>query len=97
VDGDPPSAGHPTFNARAGNHDDLLLATGLAAWYLEGAGRPGQGLFDYYEQRAGRRDGAERYVVVVDLGQSAHPTAVAVMSRCERPGAADEAFEAVMS
>ena len=35
---------------------------------------------------AGRDAVAERYVVGVDLGQSADPTAVCVMSRCERPG-----------
>ena len=41
----------------------------------------------------------ERYVVGVDLGPSNDPTAVCVMSRVERPAAADPtgaAFEAVV-
>jgi len=87
-------AGHLTFSARQGKHDDLLLATGLAAWYLEGAGRPSQGVWDYYC----RRDAApERYCVGVDLGQSADPTAICVMSRVELNPAdpAEAAFEAV--
>jgi hypothetical protein len=91
-------AGHLTFNARSGKHDDLLLATGLAAWYLEDNGRPGAGILDYYAQRAGRRDSGERYVIGVDLGQSVDPTAICVMSRVERPSPADpteKAFEAV--
>jgi hypothetical protein len=88
-------AGHLTFNARSGRHDDLLLATGLAAWYLEDTGRPGAGICDYYARLAGRSSG-ERFAVGVDLGQSSDPTAICVMSRIERPGRGDEAFEAVV-
>jgi hypothetical protein len=55
-------AGHLTFNARSGKHDDLLLATALAAWYLEDNDRPGAGIFDYYRRAAaGWADACERY------------------------------------
>jgi hypothetical protein len=90
-------AGHLTFNARQGKHDDLLLATGLAAWYLDDSGRPSAGIFELYAQRAGR-DPGERYAIGVDLGQSLDPTAICVMSRVERPSPADvteKTFEAV--
>jgi len=38
-------------------------------------------------------DPAERYCIGVDLGQSNEPTAIAVMSRVERPGRGDDAFD----
>jgi hypothetical protein len=86
-------AGHLTFNARSGKHDDLLLATGLAGWYLEDRGWPG-GVFDLYAERAARLNGMadamrERFVIGVDLGQSNDATAICVMSRVESQSPAD--------
>jgi hypothetical protein len=34
------TAGHMTFNARSGTHDDLLLALAIAAWRARAAGGP---------------------------------------------------------
>jgi hypothetical protein len=55
--------GNLTFNARQGRHDDLLLATGLAAWYLEDNSQPGAGIRDYYARATGCADAAERFAI----------------------------------
>jgi hypothetical protein len=69
-----------TFNASGGAHDDLLIAAALAAWYLQGAGRPGENVFEYYRNLAGA-GGDERHVVAADLGQSNDPSAICYMVR----------------
>jgi hypothetical protein len=81
------AAGRETWNARSGTHDDLVIATALCVWHLQGA-EPYSGLRQYYRQSAGA-DGGERYCVGVDLGQSVDPTAIAVMSRIDRPSPSD--------
>jgi hypothetical protein len=79
-------AGLETWNARSGQHDDLVIATALCCWYLEGGGRPYKGLFDYYrEQALGGRIAPEQWCVGVDLGQSVDPTAICVMSKVDFP------------
>jgi len=77
------AAGSLTFNARAGRHDDLVLALAIAAWRAYGGG-PGDGIFQLYQQQAAALGGlAEplRTVLGVDLGQARDPTAIAVVQR----------------
>lgn len=77
-----------TYNAAPGAHDDLLIAAALAAWYLQGAGRPGEGIFEYYRQMAGA-GGEERHCVAADLGQSNDPSAICFMTRVSVPDIGD--------
>jgi hypothetical protein len=78
-------AGHLTFNARAGKHDDLVLALAIAIWRAYGGGMSSWGLFELTRQRAaalGDRSAiGPHYFVGVDLGQSRDPTAIAVVRR----------------
>jgi len=77
------AAGSLTFNARAGRHDDLVLALAIAAWRAYGGG-PGEGIFQLYRQQAAALRGAAeptRTVLGVDLGQARDPTAIAVVQR----------------
>jgi hypothetical protein len=77
------AAGGLTFNARAGKHDDLVLALAIATWRAYGAG-PSDGFFQLVRQQAAALRGlAEplRTVVGVDLGQARDPTAIAVVQR----------------
>jgi hypothetical protein len=85
------AAGRETWNARSGTHDDLVIATALCAWHLQGGEQPYAGLLRHYAQLAGRVDLSEKWCVGVDLGQSVDPTAICVMSRIDRPSAADTA------
>jgi hypothetical protein len=80
-------AGQETWNARSGEHDDLVLALGLAVWYLSG-GRPFSGLLQYYRREAGDLSGVQ-WAVGVDLGQSQDPTAIAVLSKIDAPSPTD--------
>ena len=77
-----------TYNSVAGTHDDLLIAAALGAWYLQGPGRPGEGIFEYY-RRAARAGGDDRHVVAADLGQSNDPSAICFMTRVEIADAGD--------
>ena len=82
-------AGQETWNARFGEHDDLVIATGLCVWHLQG-GEPYSGLLQYYAaQASGGVSTSERWCVGVDLGQSSDPTAIAVLSRIDHPSPAD--------
>jgi hypothetical protein len=86
------AAGHLTFNARCGKHDDLVFALGLAVWRAHGGG---QGSWEGFQTLLRVRDGTAgepRYCVGVDLGQSRDPTAIAVVRRVEppRPVSADD-------
>jgi hypothetical protein len=71
--------GRETWNAGPGAHDDLLISAALAAWYLQGAGRPGEGFAEFYRRKAG--DTTDRSVVAVDIGQASDPTAICIMTR----------------
>jgi hypothetical protein len=81
------AAGHLTFNAREGRHDDLVLALAIACYRAAGDGLRYQGLLDYLSMRVAPRGvpPAPRYFVGVDLGQSRDPTAVAVVRRVDYP------------
>jgi hypothetical protein len=75
--------GTETWNARSGEHDDLVLSLGLAVWYLSGA-RPFSGFLEYARQELnGARVGGVEWAIGVDLGQSQDPTAIAVLSKIE--------------
>jgi hypothetical protein len=87
-------AGQETWNARSGEHDDLVFALGLAVWHLHGGDVPFRGLLDYYARQAGNPGGSEQWAVGVDLGQSQDPTAIAVLSKIERPSQSDIGDEA---
>jgi hypothetical protein len=80
------AAGHLTFAAREGRHDDMVLALAIACYRAAGDGVPFSGLLDFYaRQLAPRGMPQPRYFVGVDLGQSRDPTAVAVVRRVEYP------------
>jgi hypothetical protein len=81
-------AGQETWNARACEHDDLVIATALALWGLGDDATPFGGLARWYAGQAGEL-GTERFCVGVDLGQSVDPTAICVMSRIDNPSQAD--------
>ena len=86
--------GTETWNARSGEHDDLVLALGLAVFHLCGAHIPYRGLLDWYAREAGNPGGGEKWAVGVDLGQSQDRTAIAVLSKTEQPGQSDEIYRA---
>jgi hypothetical protein len=78
------AAGHLTFNARTGKHDDLVLALAIAVWRAHGGGMAGYGYYEVMRRQAmGSRANEPRYFVGVDLGQSRDPTAIAVVRRFE--------------
>jgi Terminase RNaseH-like domain len=80
------AAGHLTFNARSGKHDDLVLALAIAVWRAHDGGMADWAILEYYRQRVmGSTARAPRYFVGVDLGQSRDPTAIAVVRRVDRP------------
>jgi hypothetical protein len=80
------AAGHLTFNARTGKHDDLVLALAMAVWRAHGGGMANYGLYELMRQEAlGSAASVPRYYVGVDLGQSRDPTAIAVVRRVDPP------------
>jgi len=88
------AAGHLTFNARSGRHDDLVLALAIAVWKAHDGGFPNAGMFRVAEEAAARLTGrvmGPRYIVGVDLGQSRDPTAIAVVRRVD-PEQVDQPF-----
>jgi len=46
------AAGHLTFNARSGKHDDLVLALAIAVWRAHGGGKASYGLCELLRQQA---------------------------------------------
>ena len=79
------AAGHMTFNAREGRHDDLVLALAIACYRAAGDGLRYTGLLDFYRRSAGHRIADPQYFIGVDLGQARDPTAIAVVRRVEYP------------
>jgi hypothetical protein len=78
------AAGHLTFNARSGKHDDLVLALAIAVWRAHGGGM--DAAFELMRHWAlGVRANEPRYFIGLDLGQSRDPTAIAVVRRVEPP------------
>jgi hypothetical protein len=85
------AAGHLTFNARTGKHDDLVLALAIAVWRAHGGGMAQYGHFEWMRWQAmGSKAPEPRYYVGVDLGQSRDPTAIAVVRRVDPPTPAPE-------
>src|SRR5689334_11903181 len=85
------AAGHLTFNARTGKHDDLVLALAIAVWRAHGGGMVQYGYFEWMRWQAmGSKAPEPRYYVGVDLGQSRDPTAIAVVRRVDPPTPAPE-------
>jgi hypothetical protein len=84
------AAGHLTFNAREGRHDDLVLALAMACYRAAGDGVAYEGLLDYYRRLAAPAGiPSPRYFVGVDLGQARDPTAIAVVRRVDYPSPAE--------
>ena len=74
------AAGHLTFNARSGKHDDLVLTLAIAVWRAHGGGMESSGFFELTRsQSMSPMARLPRYYVGVDLGQSRDPTATAVV------------------
>ena len=46
------AAGHLTFNARSGKHDDFVLALAIATWRAHGGGMASWGLFEFMRREA---------------------------------------------
>lgn len=81
------AAGHLTFNARSGKHDDLVLALAIAVWRAYGGGMESWGFYELMRRQATCPTASDPcYYVGVDLGQSRDPTAIAVVRRVEPPG-----------
>ena len=77
------AAGHLTFNARTGKHDDLVLALAIAVWRAYGGGMASYGFWELTRRQAMGSKASDPYFVGVDLGQSRDPTAIAVVRRIE--------------
>jgi hypothetical protein len=87
------AAGHLTFNARSGKHDDLVLALAIAVWRAHGGGNAGWVFLEVMRLRnIGPMASEPLYYVGVDLGQSRDPTAIAVVRRVDpsRPVPVDD-------
>jgi hypothetical protein len=85
-------SGRETWAASRG-HDDLVIATAMAVWYLEGSGAPGANLFELYRRAAGAAPST--YVLAVDFGQSVDPCAIAAVARIPAPAGDEEKFATV--
>jgi len=80
------AAGHMTFNARSGKHDDLVLALAIAVWRAHGGGNAGWVFLEAMRLRGmGSMASEPRYYIGVDLGQSRDPTAITVVRRVDPP------------
>jgi hypothetical protein len=78
------AAGHLTFNARSGKHDDLVLALAIATWSACGGGMASAGAFELARQQAlGIAANEPRYFVGLDLGQAHDPTAIAIVRKVD--------------
>jgi hypothetical protein len=78
-------SGGETWNARSGEHDDLVLALGLALFQLTGEHVKYRGLFQFFAAEAGDRAAADEWSIGVDVGQNVDPTAIAVVSKVTNP------------
>ena len=81
------AAGHLTFNARSGKHDDLVLALAIAVWRAHGGGMASYGHFEWVRSQAmGSKASEPRYFVGLDLGQSRDPTTIGLRGASNRRG-----------
>ena len=86
------AAGHLTFNARSGKHDDLVLALAIAVWRAHRGGNAGSVFLEAMPLRGmGSMASEPRYYIGVDLGQSRDPTAITVVRRVDPPRPVPEA------
>jgi hypothetical protein len=69
-------SGQETWNARSGEHDDLVLALGLALFQLTGEHVPYRVLMQFYAKEAGEPDAGTQWAIGVDVGQNVDPIAV---------------------
>ena len=76
-------SGRWTFGARAGKHDDLVLALAIAIWRACNGGISHAGLLGYVDQQIGIA-AQTKYFIGLDLGQSQDPTAICIVAR-QRP------------
>jgi hypothetical protein len=76
-------SGTETWNARSGEHDDLVIALGLALFQLTGEHVPYRDLFRYLANEAGEPGAGEEWAIGVDVGQNVDPTAIAVVSKSQ--------------
>ena len=68
------AAGHLTFNARSGKHDDLVLALAIAVWRAHGGGIASWGFFEAMRRQAmGSTASEPRYCVGLTSGNPATP------------------------
>jgi hypothetical protein len=79
--------GTETWNARSGEHDDLVIALGLALFQLTGEHIPCRGLLEFYRKESGEACAGEEWSIGVDVGQNVDPTAIAVVSKVTNPPA----------
>src|SRR5438477_5582868 len=76
------SAGHLTFNARSGKHDDLVLALAIAVWRAHRGGNAGWVFLEAMRLRSmGSMASEPRFYIGVDVGQSRDPTVITVVRR----------------
>jgi hypothetical protein len=83
--------GQQTWNARTGEHDDLIIATALCVWGLSDDATPYGGLMRFYDRELGL--GGGRCCMGVDLAQSNDYTAICVMIRIDDPSLDDVRHE----
>jgi hypothetical protein len=79
--------GAETWNARSGEHDDLVLSLSMAVWYLANP-QPYSGLIRFYALEGGAARGSE-WVLSMDLGQAVDPSAITLVEKIENPGMFD--------
>jgi hypothetical protein len=85
--------GIETWNARSGEHDDCVLSLAMAIWYLgDNNGQPWTGLMRFYALEAGAASNS-RWVLSMDIGQAADPSAITIVEKVEHPSPADEREE----
>jgi hypothetical protein len=77
--------GTETWNARSGEHDDLVLALGLALFQLTGEHVPCRGLLQFYSRDAGEPGADTEWSIGVDVGQNVDPTAICAVSKVTNP------------
>jgi hypothetical protein len=80
-------AGTETWNARSGEHDDLVLALGLALFQLTGEHVRYRALMQFYDKQSGEPNADVEWSIGVDVGQNVDPTAIAVVSKVTSPSA----------
>jgi hypothetical protein len=84
-------SGAETWNAARSEHDDLVIATSLACWYLSDGAIPWDGLMRLITRQY---HASEPWCLGVDVGQAHDPSALCVMSRIDFPSQSDVRDEA---